>query len=52
MRIIYSILLMLLLAFPTRAQALTAVSDLTSDILSIVSIMISFLHLIAFIIFL
>ncbi|EYS94375.1 hypothetical protein H709_00978 [Bartonella bacilliformis CUSCO5] len=50
MRIIYNIFIMLLLAFPERAQALT-VSNPTSDVLSIISIVVSFLHLIAFIIF-
>ncbi|EYS88648.1 hypothetical protein X472_01199 [Bartonella bacilliformis San Pedro600-02] len=51
MRIIYNILLMLLLAFPTRAQDLRVVSNPTSDILSAISILVSFLHIIAFIIF-
>ncbi|EYS91071.1 hypothetical protein X471_01206 [Bartonella bacilliformis str. Heidi Mejia] len=52
MRIIYNILLMLLLAFPTPVQGSMEVSNLTSDVLSFVSIVISLLHLIAFIIFL
>ncbi|KEG21736.1 hypothetical protein H708_00989 [Bartonella bacilliformis VAB9028] len=51
MRIIYSILLTLLLSFPVHARGSMLVSNPTSDTLSIISIALSVIQIILFVIF-